>query len=143
MSDSEDRDTGDESGDGAGDERLTYREWATALQGGTLLGQICSACGHITAAPKAACAQCGSRAITTTELDGEGEVYSVTTVAVAPEGFESPYEVALIDLGAGRVLGRIDGTVAIGDRVRFSDTLEAADGPAPVFEPTDSSSSNP
>jgi uncharacterized OB-fold protein len=118
------------------DERLTHREWAEALEGGTLMGQECQECGHVTGAPKAACAQCGSRAIETTELDTEGEVYTVTTIGVPPAGFEGEYQVALIDLGAGRVLARIDGSVEIGEEVRFAEAIEADGHPAPVFEPT-------
>ena len=118
------------------DERLTHREWAEALEGGTLVGQQCGECGHVTGAPKAACAQCGSRAIETTELDTEGEVYTVTTIGVPPAGFEGEYQVALIDLGAGRILARIDGSVEIGEEVAFAEAMEADDHPAPVFEPT-------
>lgn len=116
-------------------ELLTYREWAEALREGILLGQECSACGHVTAAPKAACAQCGSREVSTIELDTEGEVYSATTIAVPPERFEGQYQVALVDLGSGRVLARIDGTAEIGDRVRFAEAMEVDGDPAPVFEP--------
>jgi uncharacterized OB-fold protein len=42
--------------------------------------------------------------------------------------------VALVDLGAGRVLARIEGTVEIGERVRFAEAMEADGHPAPVFE---------
>jgi len=65
---------------------LTYEDWATALRDGTLLGQRCSDCGHVTAAPKAACAHCGSQGLTTTELPTTGEVYTETTLEVVPEG---------------------------------------------------------
>ena len=138
MSETEEVERSSDNGDG--DDRLTYREWAAALREGTLLGQECSKCGHVTAAPKAACAQCGDREISTTKLDTEGEVHSVTTIAVPPERFEGDYQVALVDLGAGRVLARIDGgreTVEIGDRVQFTNAMEADGHPAPVFEPTE------
>lgn len=138
MSGTEDLERTNEGNDertGGGDERLTYRRWADALREGTLLGQECSKCGHVTAAPKAACAQCGSREVSTTELDAEGEVYSVTTIGVPPERFEGEYQVALVDLGGGRVLARISGTVEIGDRVAFAEAMEADGHPAPVFEP--------
>ena len=118
-----------------GDRVLTYRKWAAALREGTLLGQECSECGHVTAAPKAACAQCGSRVVSPIELDTDGEVYSETTIAVPPERFEGEYQVALVDLGAGRVLARIEDTVEIGERVRFAEAMEAEGHPAPVFEP--------
>lgn len=125
----------DESEAGDDEELLTYREWADALREGSLLGQECSDCGHVTAAPKAACAQCGSREISTTELDTEGEVYTVTTIAVPPERFEGRYQVAVVGLGTGRVLTRIDGEVEIGDRVALAGAMEADGHPAPVFEP--------
>jgi uncharacterized OB-fold protein len=121
------------------DEPLSYSEWADALREDVLLGQACSDCGHVTAAPKAACAQCGSRDVSATELDTEGEVYSVTTIGVPPARFEGEYEIALIDFGAGRVLARIGGSVEIGDRVTFAEAMEAEGRPTPVFEPIEES----
>ena len=112
---------------------LTYSGWAEALRDGTLLGQHCTECGHATAAPKAACARCGSRDIGVVQLPTEGEVYAETTVAVAPADFDGPYQVAIVSLGEARVLARIDGEVSIGDAVELRDIVEVDGRPAPVF----------
>ena len=117
------------------DERLEYSDWADALSEGELLGQECTDCGHVTAAPKAACARCGSLAIDTVSLPTEGEVYSETTITVPPEGFEGEYQLAVVDLGDARVLVRIEDIVDIGDRVAFADVIETDGHPAPTFEP--------
>lgn len=112
---------------------LTNAGWTAALRDGTLLGQHCTECGHATAAPKAACARCGSRDIGVVQLPTEGEIYAETTVAVAPAGLEAPYQVAVVSLGEARVLARIDGEVSIGDTVELGDVVEGEGGPAPVF----------
>lgn len=116
------------------DERLEYGEWADALRGGELLGQECADCGHITAAPKAACARCGSRSLDTILLPTEGKVYSETTITVPPKGFEGEYQLAIVELGKARVLARIESAVEIGDRVAFADVIETNAHPAPTFE---------
>ena len=115
-------------------DRLTAREWASALAGGRLLGQRCADCDHHTAAPKAACARCGSRDLETVELPTEGTIYSVTTQNVTPAGFDAPYDVALIEVGEARVLGRLDAEGEIGDRVVLEGTVEGPGGDlAPLF----------
>lgn len=123
------------SDDGRASEVLTHAEWAAALADGELLGQRCSDCGHGTAAPKAACARCGSRRLETVSLPTEGVVYSETTVAVAPAGFDGDggYRVAVIDLGDARVLGRLEGKAGIGDQVEFVGPLEDCEEVAPLF----------
>lgn len=117
------------------DELLTYGRWAEALESGELLGQCCPDCGHETAAPKAACARCGSRTLETITLPTEGVVYTESTVAVAPEGFDAPYRVAVIDLGEARVLGRLadDCEADIGDTVSLLGVVEDRTEPAPLF----------
>ena len=117
------------------DELLTYDRWTEALESGDLLGQRCPACEHETAAPKAACARCGSRELETITLPTEGVVYTESTVAVAPEGFEAPYRVAVIDLGEGRILGRLtdDCEAGIGDEVSLLGTVEEGTERAPLF----------
>lgn len=114
---------------------LTFRAWQDALEAGRILGHECEDCGWITAFPRGACDHCGGRALGVTELPTTGEVYSVTRVHVAPEGFEGGYGLALVDLGAARVLGRVEGEVDIGDPVRFTAVFDGTGDPAPVFEP--------
>lgn len=112
----------------------SYREWRQHLwEDGVLLGQRCRDCGHATAAPKTACARCGSRDVERVDLPTEGEVYARTRIEVAPADFEGPYEVGLVDLGDARVLARLDGAYEIGDAVALVDVYEGDLGPAPVF----------
>lgn len=116
-------------------ERLSYEEWAEALRDGEVLGQECDDCGNVTGAPKAACTECGSRELSRVDLPEEGTVYTETTVAVAPEGFEDdPYKVGIVQLGEARVLGRLDDDAGIGDEVVFSGTYEHEGEASPVFE---------
>jgi len=112
----------------------SYETWRRHLwEDRVLLGQHCGKCGHTSAAPKAACAQCGSRALERVELPTAGEVYARTRIEIAPEDFEGPYTVALIDLGGARVLARLRGDFDIGADVELVDVYEGEFGPAPVF----------
>lgn len=113
---------------------LTAKAWRRALRDGLILGQRCPDCGHVTAAPKAACARCGARDLGVESLPVSGEVYTQTTIAVAPEGFEGPYRVGVVDLGDARVLGRLPGSAEIGDAVSLAGVVEADDRVAPRFE---------
>ena len=113
---------------------LTYADWSEALREGELLGQKCADCGNVTGTPKAACPECGSRELSTTNLPEKGTVYTETTVAVAPEGFEGGYKVGIVQVGEARVLGRLDSEADIGDEVVFADVFEHDGEPAPVFE---------
>jgi uncharacterized OB-fold protein len=114
-----------------------YGDWAEAVRDGELVGLECEDCGNVTGTPKAACTDCGSRSLTRAVLPDEGTVYTETTVAVAPEGFDGGYKVGLVELGetGARVLGRLDGDAEIGDDVEFIDVFVRDDGnePAPVF----------
>lgn len=113
-----------------------YDQWTTTLrEEQVLLGQRCPDCGHETAAPKAACAHCGTYPLETVRLPTEGTVYARTTIHVAPDGFDGPYDVALIELGEARTLGRVRDDPEIDDSVAVADVIESEAGPAPVFEP--------
>jgi len=116
------------------DEVPDYAAWGEALRDGWLLGQEYTNCGHVTVTPKAACVRCGSRDQRSVRLPEEGAVTSVTTINVAPETFEAPYQVAVVDLGDASLTVRIDGTVDIGDDMTFVDALDSTEEPAPVFE---------
>ncbi|WP_332899575.1 Zn-ribbon domain-containing OB-fold protein [Haladaptatus sp. CMSO5] len=115
-------------------ESLTYESWSESLKNGTLLGQECADCGHQTAAPKAACVRCGSRDIATIELETTGEVYSETTIAVSPLGFDAGFKLAVVQLGEAKTVGRVNDGVEIGDTVTLSDVFEHEGQPSPVFE---------
>jgi uncharacterized OB-fold protein len=114
---------------------LTYNDWSEAVRDGELAGLECEDCGNVTGTPKAACTDCGSRSLSRVALPDEGTVYTETTVAVAPEGFEGGYKVGLVELGGtgARVLGRLDDGAEIGDEVELVDAFESDGEPAPVF----------
>lgn len=118
-------------------EDLSFRTWQAELRNGRLLGHECSDCGHRTSFPRGACDACGSRSLDVIQLPDSGEVYSETSVHVAPEGFESGYRLALVDLDGAHVLCRIDGAAEIGDTVEFGGVFEGNGDPAPVFRPVD------
>jgi len=112
---------------------LTVAAWSRGLRAGVLLGQRCGACGHVTGAPKAACARCGARDLAVEALPTTGEVFSQTTIAVAPEGFEAPYRVGLVDLGDATVLGRLPDDADVGDAVSLAGVVEQGERVAPRF----------
>lgn len=116
-------------------DELTYQDWTAALRDGALLGQQCGDCDHVTAAPKAACARCGSRDLAATELPTIGEVYTETTLEVVPEGFDGPYQVALVTLDDARVMSHVPADVEIGQRVELTDAIEDDGAVGPVFKP--------
>jgi uncharacterized OB-fold protein len=115
-------------------DELTFEAWQQQLRAGRLLGHECDDCGWVMALPHGACDDCGGRSLTVVNLPTDGEVYSVTRVHVAPEGFEDGYHLALIDLGPARVLGRVSGDPSIGDEVTMFDVFEGTADPAPIFE---------
>lgn len=115
------------------DGALCHAGWTRALEDGDLLGQRCGACGATTATPKAACVRCGGRDLSVERLPTAGTVHSVTTIGVAPEGLDGGYDVAVVDLGPARILGRVDGTADIGDAVTLDGTVTADGGRAPRF----------
>lgn len=118
-------------------DRLTHSEWTDAVRDGELLGQSCGDCDATQGTPKAACPHCGSRDLETVELPSTGEVYTETTINVPPSTVEERgYQVAVVQLGGARVLGRlVDQDVEIGDTVGVSGFDEDDEGyVTPRFE---------
>ena len=116
---------------------LTHHEWNEAVRNGELLGQTCPECGFTHGTPKAACSHCGSRALETVSLPTSGTVYTETTINVPPLGVdERGYQVAVVQLGDARVMGRlVDQDVEIGSAVGLSGYNEDDDGyVTPQFE---------
>ncbi|MWG33445.1 Zn-ribbon domain-containing OB-fold protein [Halomarina oriensis] len=101
-------------------ERLTHERWTRALEAGEPMGLSCGDCGYVTGTPKAACVRCGSRDVSTVSLPTSGTVYTKSTIEIAPGNQGRGYQIALIDLGDARMLGRI----ADGDHVEIDDTVE-------------------
>lgn len=113
-------------------DRLTQDEWMNAVREGELLGQECSECGRVQGTPKAACPHCSSRDLQTVSLPTEGVVYTETTINVPPEGIdERGYQVAVVDLGDARVMGRlVEQDVDIGETVELAGFDEDEQGNA-------------
>lgn len=117
---------------------LKYEGWAQALRDEEMiLGQRCGDCNRLFATPRAACSYCGSRNFQVERIPETGEVYSETTIAIPPVGFEEDYQVVLVALGDARILGRLKGNrkIEIGDRVTLSGVDEVDVNPIPVFSP--------
>jgi uncharacterized OB-fold protein len=115
------------------DSPLTNERWNDAMADGELLGQECEQCGFVTAAPKAACPECGGRRLETVDLPDDGIVISETTIHVPPEGFPDEYQVAVIDLGDARITARIEGSVEIGEAVSLTGSENREGNATPIF----------
>ena len=91
---------------------LTRPFW-TAAKAGRLVLQKCDRCGTFNFHPKAWCINCGSRALTWTEAQPTGTVYSFTisrSVAMNYQGWQAdlPVLMCLIDLDDGaRMYGQL------------------------------------
>jgi len=79
------------------------RYWRTTGQRYQLVGEVCPSCGNRIFPPRDVCPVCEKEARTPFTFSGKGELYSYSTVHVAPEGFEKfvPYTVALVRLAEG------------------------------------------
>lgn len=79
------------------------RYWRTTGQRYQLVGEVCPNCGNRIFPPRDVCPACEKEAKTPFAFSGVGEVYSYSTIHVAPEGFEKyvPYTVALVRLAEG------------------------------------------
>jgi len=115
------------------DSALTHERWNDAMADGEILGQECSQCGFVTAAPKAACPECGGRRLETVVLPDDGVVISETTIYVPPEGFPDEYQVAVIDLGDARIMARIERSVEIGEEVLLTGSENREGNVTPIF----------
>jgi uncharacterized OB-fold protein len=91
---------------------LTRPFW-TAAKAGRLVLQKCDQCGTFNFHPKAWCINCGSRALTWTDAQPGGTVYSFTisrSVAMNYQGWQAdlPLLMCLIDLDDGaRLYGQV------------------------------------
>jgi uncharacterized OB-fold protein len=88
----------------------------------SLIGSRCKACHKVYFPPKNFCPDCRRKGrIEDHQLSGKGKIVSYTVIRVPPEGFESPYAVAIIELEEGtNISGQIVGNpdeVGIGKRV--------------------------
>jgi uncharacterized OB-fold protein len=89
-------------------------DFAVHLKDGRLMGSACRSCGYRTFPPRADCPECLADEFDYVELSGRGTIYTFTTIAAAPTGFEDaiPYTVAVVDLEeGGRLLAWVGDTI--------------------------------
>ncbi len=89
----------------------------------SLVGSRCATCGSLFFPPKTLCPACRRKGkLEDYSFSGKGEIVSYTVIRVPPEGFESPYTIAIIRLDEGpTVSGQVvdePEKVGIGKRVR-------------------------
>jgi hypothetical protein len=77
--------------------------WRTRQQRYSLRAEVCHNCGKSIFPPRDVCPFCAEERQSWTNLSGEGEVYSYTTMFNAPAGFGdyAPYTMALVKLSEG------------------------------------------
>ena len=107
--------------------KMTTKEFLEALRQDRLLGLKCKVCGAINTPPIAICSECDSLELETVELSGQGQIRTYTVIWAAPEGFQPPYVIGLVETDEGpwlmaNILG-VDPELAdmslIGRRVRL------------------------
>jgi len=93
-------------------------DFAVHLKEGRLMGTVCKGCGATAFPPRADCAECLSGDFEYSERSGKGTIYTHSTIAAAPTGFddEVPYTVAVVDLEeGGRLLAWVGDTIGADD----------------------------
>ncbi|MBW2529495.1 MAG: Zn-ribbon domain-containing OB-fold protein [Deltaproteobacteria bacterium] len=78
-------------------------EFSRHLKDGRLMGSKCKGCGYQTFPPRADCPKCLSGDYEFVEYSGKGEVFTFSTIAAAPTGFEDhiPYTLLVVELAEG------------------------------------------
>jgi uncharacterized OB-fold protein len=63
----------------------------------------CKSCGKIFFPPRLICSECGKKEFEEVRLKEHGKIVTFTSIRVAPQQFasETPYTVAVVDLGEG------------------------------------------
>ncbi len=90
-------------------------DFAVHLKDGRLMGSRCTQCGQVSFPPRADCLACMGDGFEYTEYSGRGTVYTFSTVAAAPTGFEdvAPYTVVVVALEeGGRLLAWLGETLS-------------------------------
>jgi hypothetical protein len=82
------------------------RHWRLKKQRYALIGETCPHCEAKIFPPRDVCPECGGEAKTAFAFSGRGEIFSFTTMADGPTGFQesTPYTVALVKLAEGPVV---------------------------------------
>lgn len=103
-------------------QRIYGEEWMEQTsEGVSLIVSECQSCGSNWFPKKEICPDCFSTDYRTKPLEGEGEIYSFTTLTVTSKEFQAPLTIAYIDYpGNVRVCGQIEGDkVGIGEKVEI------------------------
>lgn len=86
----------------------------------------CKKCKALGFPPLYVCRKCGSTELCETEIEGNGTVYTHTTIRVAPDAYrdQAPYDIAIIELNPElRVTARLttgeSDQIRIGGKVQF------------------------
>lgn len=90
---------------------------------------VCSNCGEESMTERFLCPKCRSRQFEKKQIPEVGEVYSYTTIHVAPPEFEdlAPYNVVLVRLSEKlKVTAFMKEKVSIGEKVQFTSIQNGA-----------------
>ncbi len=94
---------------------------------------LCAGCGRSYFETLEICAHCGE-GLEGKNVSGLGRVYSYSEVHLGPEGMETPYVLALVEMeGAGRVLGRLEAPKPAGQMVGQAVRFEGFSEAGPLF----------
>ena len=91
-----------------------------------LQGSKCERCGSVSFPALSVCPNCGpayAKEVFSTELPTMGTVVTWTRLQVAPKGFPSPLLHCVLDVGAVKILGTVQGASSIenGDRLLIAE----------------------
>lgn len=88
----------------------------------------CVDCGRRTFYDKRRCLDCGSDTFENVE-PGQGELLSITTVEVTPDGVREPNDLGLAAFdGEANVVAQLDDDLSVGDAVRLEGEYELREG---------------
>jgi uncharacterized OB-fold protein len=90
--------------------KLTVKDFQQALRQDRLLGLKCTSCAGVVCPPIAICPYCGGAGFDVLELSGSGSIKTFTVIWTAPEGFQPPYIVGIVETDDGPwLMGNIIG----------------------------------
>lgn len=100
--------------------------------GWCLVGVACASCEAATFPSTPCCPLCGATDLRPEVMPAYGRIHAVTTIRVAPPGFDPPYLVGWVDFDNGvRVFGRVitrgESMPAVGDTVVVVPSLQCRD----------------
>jgi uncharacterized OB-fold protein len=100
--------------------------WRLREQRYQLVGNVCLKCGAKHFPPRQVCTKCRGTEFESFRFNGDGELYSFTTLRAAPAGFEgyAPYSVGMVKLDEGPLVEAMltdvnEDELAIGMRVEM------------------------